>query len=276
MKRHQTIQRLFFGVIILIALFFLLKLYYGHQNNIKATSVSVLSSMSGTVFSRVLINSSNWVNDLFHFNTLRNKVINLEQTNNDLLVQNLTLQELTNENLALTKALKVKQETNWHLVPAQVILMDPTGLSGRFWINKGKKDGLQVGMNVISADKILVGVLTECEDHYSQGESIFAPQIKIGVEDLNSKVLAVLEKDKEGRYLLTLVPQGAEIKIGDSLVTSAENTNFLKGLLVAQIKELIPSSNVLKEYLAEPFFNNHQLSQIFVITDFIPQNATFH
>ncbi|MGC8651352.1 MAG: rod shape-determining protein MreC [Minisyncoccia bacterium] len=276
MRKNPLLHFLFFGVVIIIALFFLFKLYQGQRNNIQTASVTTLASLRGTVFTNILLNSSSWLNDFLHFNTLRNKLIDLEKTNSELLTQNLTLQELTKENLALTNALKLKQDNGWHLIPSQVVLMDPTGLSGKFWINKGGQDGLKVGMNVISTNKILLGVITECNAHYSQVESIFAPQIKIGVEDLNSQVLAVLERNTEGKYILTLVPQGANVNGGDFLITSAENKNFLKGLLVAQVKEIIPSSNVIKNYLTEPFLNSHQIDWVFVITDFIPQNASFH
>jgi len=276
MKRAKIFHHLFIGVIILIALFFIFKIYFIAQNKLKVASVSVFSEMKDNVFLHFLNQSSGWLNDLFHFNRIRYQAKNLEEENANLLFQLTQLKNLEEENLVLKEAFNLKKEKGWHLLPAQVILIDPTGLSGQFWIDQGQSSGLKSGMNVILENQVLVGILKECFKDYCRGESIFAPATKIGVESLESHVLAILEKDNRGRYLLKLVPQEANIEIGDLLVTSHENTNFLKGLLVAKVKDIIPSSNVLKEYILEPLFTKNQLSSVFVITDFIPQNATFH
>jgi hypothetical protein len=42
------------------------------------------------------------------------------------------------------------------------------------------------------------------------------------------------------------------------------------------VKDIIPSSNVLKEYILEPLFTKNKLSSVFVITDFIPSNAAVY
>jgi len=276
MKKAKMFQRLLIGVIILIALFFILKIYFTNQNKLKVASVSVFSEMKNNVFLNFLNQSSGWLNDLFHFNQIRYQAKNLEEENDNLLFHLSQFKNLEEENLALKEAFNLKKEKGWHLLPAQVILIDSTGFSGQFWIDQGQNSGLKSGMNVILENQVLIGILKECFKDYCRGESIFAPQTKIGVENVESHVLAILEKDNRGRYLLKLVPQEANILVGDLLITSQENTNFLKGLLVAKVQEIIPSSNVLKEYILEPLFTKNQLSTVFVITDFIPSNAALY
>lgn len=276
MKRNQVIQRLFIGVIILIALFFIFKIYFINQNKLKVASVSVISGMKDNVFLNFLNQSSDWLNDLFHFNRIRYQAKNLEEENDNLLFHLAKFKNLEEENLALKEAFNLKKEKGWHLLPAQVILIDSTGLSGQFWIDQGQSNGLKSGMNVILENQVLIGILKECFKDYCRGESISAPATKIGVENVESHVLAILEKDNRGRYLLKLVPQEANILVGDLLITSNENKNFLKGLLVAKVQEIILSSNILKEYILEPLFTKNQLSTVFVITDFIPSNAEFY
>jgi len=276
MKKAKIFQRLLIGVIILIALFFILKIYFTNQNKLKVASVSVFSEMKNNVFLNFLNQSSGWLNDLFHFNRIRYQAKNLEEENDNLLFHLSQFKDLEEENLALKEAFNLKKEKGWHLLPAQVILIDSTGFSGQFWIDQGQNSGLKSGMNVILENQVLIGILKECFKDYCRGESIFAPQTKIGVENVESHVLAILEKDNRGRYLLKLVPQEANILVGDLLITSQENTNFLKGLLVAKVQEIIPSSNVLKEYILEPLFTKNQLSTVFVITDFIPSNAALY
>jgi rod shape-determining protein MreC len=280
MKKAKIFQRLFIGVIILIALFFMFKIYFVFQGHLKVSTVSTFSTMNDNVFFNMFLSSfsrsANWIFDLFHFNQIRYQAKNLEKENTSLLFQLTQLKNLEEENLVLKEAFNLKKEKGYNLLPAQVVLIDPTGFSGQFWIDQGQSSGLKPGMNVVLSNQVLIGILKECFENYCRGESIFAPQTKIGVEDLKSHVLAILEKDTQGRYLLKLVPQEANILIGDLLITSRENTNFLKGLLVAKVKDIIPSSNVLKEYISELLFAKNQLSTVFVITDFIPSNAAFH
>jgi len=127
-------------------------------------------------------------------------------------------------------------------------------------------------MNVILEDKVLVGRLIECFNSYCRGESIFSPETKISVEDLRSSTLAIAEKDMKGNFRLKLVPYESDIQIGDILVTSSENANFFKGLLVAKVKKSSSSSNIssLKEFILEPLLNFSQISYVLIITDIVP------
>lgn len=262
------------GVIIVIAFIFLFKIYFIFQDNLKADVLPIFSYLSKNSFIISINNLANWFSDLFHFNYLRLKVKNLTDENIALLSQLNQLKINSEENAIFKEAFKLKQDKNWHLVPAHIIIMDPTGLTGQFWIDKGQDDGLKPGMNVILQNQVLIGILKECFNNYCRGESIFTPQIKIGVKDVNSNVFGVLERDNRGRYLLKLVPQEAKIEKNDLIITSQENIYFLPGLLVAKVKEIIPDSNVLKEYIVEPLVTKNEFSLVFVITDFIPSHVT--
>jgi len=83
----------------------------------------------------------------------------------------------------------------------------------------------------------------------------------------------VAEKDAKGSFRLKLVPYESDIKVGDILITSSENANFFKGLLVAKVKKSSSSSDVssLKEFILEPLLNLFKISSVLIITDFIPK-----
>jgi rod shape-determining protein MreC len=236
---------------------------------LQENTVALFTGSGQNVVLRTFNRIYSWINDFFHFNYLRQQVQSLAEENNILLSQLVELKSLQEENKSLKEAFKVKQTTNWHLLPAQIIMVDPTGLTGSFWINQGQNNGLKPGMNVILANQILVGTLKECFSNYCRGESIFSPQTKIGVKDVASNFLAILIRDNQGRFILKLVPRDTNIQPNDLLVTSIENTNFLPNLLVAKVKSLIPSESSLEEYLTEPLFIPQELSSVFVITDSI-------
>jgi len=272
MKKRNNFYFLFLLVILTITSILLFKLYFSQEKILKPQVVNSLEK-GGSISSYLdvcLLNLKNWTNDLLNFNNLRKQLSVIKYENIKLINQLQNFKETKEENELLKNALKIKNETLWSLVPAKIILMDPSGLTGSFWIDKGSKAGLKQGMNVILEDKILVGGLKECFDNYCRGESIFSPGIKISVEDLRSSVLAIAEKNAKGNFLLKLVPYESDIMTGDILITSSENANFLKGLLVAKVKKLSQSSDIssLKEFILEPLLNPSQLSSVLIITTF--------
>jgi len=270
MKQKNNFHLLLLLVILIITSILLFKFYFSQEKTLK--SQLVYSLERGGLIGNYLVNFKNWTNDFLHFNSLRKQLIDIKNENIRLISQAQNFKEIKEENILLKNALKIKDETGWSLMPAKIILMDPSGLTGSFWINKGTETGLKKGMNVILEDKILVGRLMECFNNYCRGKSIFSPETKISVEDLRSSTLAIVEKDIKGNFRLKLVPYESDIKIGDILITSSENTNFFKGLLVAKVKKLGSSSDAssLKEFILEPLLNFSQISSVLIITDFIP------
>ncbi len=268
MKQKNNFHFLLLLVILIITSILLFKFYFSQEKTLKPQLVYGLER--GGLIGNYLFNFKNWTNDLLHFNSLRKQLSGLEYQNIKLINQLQNFKETEEENILLKNALKIKDETGWSLVSAKIILMDPSGLTGSFWINKGTETGLKEGMNVILEDKILIGRLIECFNNYCRGESIFSPETKISVEDLRSSTLAIAEKDIKGNFRLKLVPYESDIKIGDILITSSENANFFKGLLVAKVKEFGSSSDVssLKEFILEPLLNFSQISSILIITTF--------
>ncbi|MGB9680612.1 MAG: rod shape-determining protein MreC [Minisyncoccia bacterium] len=267
MIKNKNIFKLLTKVIILITFVSIFKIYQRQEFFLKTKAVETLEPINTPIF--LLSSLESWISDLFHFSQIRNEYLKLKQENISLRQQISYLNSLKEENETLRQALKIKEEKNWHLIPAKVILIDPSGLSGNLWINKGTEDGLKNGMNVITAEGVLVGRIIQCLGHRSLVESIFSPGVKISVYDQRSKVLAVAEKDFKGNFYLKLVPPMADIEIGDTLLTSGENTFYLKGLLVAKVKDKFDGSKTPeKNYLLEPFLNRLQIQDVLIITDF--------
>jgi len=269
LKKERNYFNIITKVIILITFVILTKIYLNQEIFLKALAVETLKNTN--VFSQPFLEIKFFISDFLNFNKIRKDYLNLKEENLRLSSEINSCNLTKEENEILKEALKIKEEKKWQLKEAKVILIDPLQLSGDFWINKGLASGLKEGMNVITLNEVLVGRLTQCFKNSCKGESIYKSGIKIGVEDLRSKVLAVLEKDFRGSFYLKLVPPLADIEINDILVTSSENPNYLKGLLVAKVKEKITDSkNPEKEYILEPFLNRLRLNEVLVITNFAP------
>jgi len=272
--RKDYLRRIVFLVILAITIIFMLRFYFGYQRYLKSSVIGVVHQEK---IGNYLIELSNWFHDLIYFSQFRQRLEKTEKENIYLLSELLKLKELEEENKSLLEILRIKKSKDWNASEAKIILVDSSGLSGSFWVNKGKKEGLNEGMNVILPEKILIGRLVECFESYCQGESIFGslsdPGTKLSVENFRSGVLGILERDKRGSLILKLMPRNADIEIGDIFVTSSENINFVRGLLVARVKEIKKKDNYLPQYFLEPLFSQTRLFSVLVITSFIPSNT---
>lgn len=269
-KKINNLRFLILLVILIVTSILLIKFYTISGSFLKPKMVFALSIGKSTGNHLSLLR--NWFNDLLHFNDLRQKIKNIQIENITLINKLQDFKKLQQENLLLKESLQIKNETGWSLEMAEIVLKDSSGLTGSFWINKGTKSELKKGMNVINKDKVLIGRIIECFDNYCRGESIFRPETKISVEDLRSSVLAVAEIDSKGNFRLRLVPYDSDIAIGDTLVTSAENSNFLKGLLIAKVQKIDSSfeMSAMKEFILEPLLNYIQVSSVLIIKDIAP------
>lgn len=187
--------------------------------------------------------------DLFFFNDLRGQLFALKEENQKLALKELDCFKTKEENEALKLALNFKEQ-GIQSIEAKITFLDSSPLPYYFWIDKGENDGLKAGMNVISKDEVLIGQLIKCEQNFCQGEFIFAPNKKINVTILGTLVQGVAERDSSGAFILSYVPEQAEIEPLSLIVSSGDN-DFLKGFLVGRIKSKIEKSAVLSGGLTQ-------------------------
>lgn len=111
-------------------------------------------------------------------------------------------------------------------------------------IDKGTKDGLRVGMGVISPTGV-VGQIMSCSEHYSRVYSILHSSYTLSAEVINSTLrqepnnnaLGIAKWDGQDPKLiqLTTIDRFKPIAKGDSVVTSEQNAIFPAGIPVGKI-----------------------------------------
>jgi len=142
-----------------------------------------------------------------------------------------------------------------------------------FYINKGEKDGLSKGMNVI-ADKGLVGIITETGPNFSKVTSVIDDKTGISAMVLSSAnnciVSGSLESmDSDGTIVFSgLNDMSGVVMVGDQLVTSYISSEYNAGILVGYITEIHVNSNKLtKSGHLKPAVDFEHLKYVYVITD---------
>lgn len=161
-------------------------------------------------------------------------------------------------------------------VTADVIGVDAQSAVRSIIINRGTRDGIDVGMPV-QTDLGLVGRI------YSVSANSSRVQL---VSDQNSAVSARLQKSRakgsvRGRGLLTgnlrmqFIPVDAEITVGDLVVTSGLGGNFPPDIVIGQVTSRRKFEFELwQEAEVSSLINFSTLEFVLVVTSFRPANLT--
>jgi rod shape-determining protein MreC len=152
--------------------------------------------------------------------------------------------------------------------PATVIYNTVNSQKNYLQLNRGANLGIKDNMAVISSDGSAVGVVVNVSPNFSQVMSLLHVQNKVNGSLKKSGNFGTIEWDgKDPQYLILKgIPQSAEVKKGDTVLTSAYSFNFPPGYMIgfidAVIKDKSTNFYVLKVKTAANFFN---LQQVHVI-----------
>ena len=163
--------------------------------------------------------------------------------------------------------------SNYNKVAASVISKDAGNWFETFLIDKGSKDGIQVGMNVI-ADSGLVGIITYVGPNYSKVRSIIDDNCNVSGMVLSTSdnciVSGNLEKMDSSQMILfsNLRDSKDAVAVGDQVVTSYISSQYVQGLLIGYISEINENSNNLtKSGTITPVVDFEHLKHVLIITD---------
>jgi rod shape-determining protein MreC len=160
--------------------------------------------------------------------------------------------------------------SRYQLVPAKVITNELDKLDNLMTIDKGRADGIEVGMGVVCG-KGLVGVTYLTSDHYTIVVPVLNSHLsRISCAIRNRGYFGVLRwyGDDAGYAYVEDIPRHARFKKGDWVETNGYSSIFPAGVLVGQIVQTYNSrdglSYRLKVRLSTDFGT---LRDVMVITD---------
>ena len=155
-------------------------------------------------------------------------------------------------------------------VAATVIGRDGNNWFHLFTIDKGKKDGIAVDMNVIAGNG-LVGIVSEVGEHYAKVRAIIDDKSNVSAMFENTGETCIVKGNMESIYKgyidVTMISNSVTAKNGDSVVTSHISDKFLPGLLVGYISDITQDSDGLsKSGHLTPVVSFDKLETVLIIT----------
>ena len=165
------------------------------------------------------------------------------------------------------------QYADFDKIAAHVIAMDGTNWFSTFTIDKGSKQGIAKGMNVLAGSG-LVGIVTDVGPNYAKVRSIIDDSSNVSAMVLTTKdnfnvsgSLMSMNKDKALPFT-ELRDENNKVKQGDPVVTSYVSDQYQQGLLIGYIYSIEDNpNNLTKSGYITPVVDFQHLQEVLVITE---------
>lgn len=180
---------------------------------------------------------------------------------------------IARENVRLRELLDLKKvQEDFQLVDSYIIARSSTDWNSTFTLDKGSRDGIEVGMVAITSNSEVVGMVTETGRNYSVVKTILDSSLEIsGIIASNGysgMVQGGYSTGAEGLLRMNYLPSAAVIRNYDQVVTSG-STVYPRNLILGYVVDAgLSGSGVAKYAILEPAADIDNLEQVFVLTGY--------
>jgi rod shape-determining protein MreC len=186
------------------------------------------------------------------------------------------LREESTRREQLERLLEVKQGLSDHeFVAATVVARDPSNLRHLVAIDRGRGDGVRVGMPVVTEAQTLVGTVTRVQGNHSWVTLVTDVDSAVSAVVAESRAQGVVAGSYSRRLSMDFVSQDAAVKEGDTVVTSGVGGTYPAGLVIGRVTGVAGSrQEVFRRVTVEPLASLSRLETLLVMVSFNPIQIT--
>ena len=209
-----------FFILLFLSLSFIFNSNYFHKSKV------ILFSNSITNYTNEVFENINWY-------------FELKKINSSLVEENLILKNQL-EKFIEKNSIDSLENVAFQYQNAKVISNNLSSFKNNLIINKGTKHGLKNEMGVISSTGIVV-IIDRTSKNYSSVMSVLNTESKINAKVKRTSHFGTLEWNglSNRDLLLNDIPETADIKIGDSIITGGMSLIFPEGINIGVISEIM-------------------------------------
>lgn len=183
----------------------------------------------------------------------------------ELSLENARLRTAAEENARLRELLGFAEPLPYHLIPAEVITLDPQYPFRSALIAAGTERGVRRFLPVIDRFGV-AGKISAVTARQAEVQLLFDPGFRAAARDLRSGVLGIVRWKKEFLLAFDNVPNREDVQIGDSVITSGLGGVFPEGLPLGRvIRVQTDSMAFFKSILVEPLARLATVDELFVL-----------
>lgn len=166
-----------------------------------------------------------------------------------------------------------QKNTDLTMVSSKIVSWNSSNWSSTFTLSKGENDGIELGDGVITEYGALVGQVTELGSTWATVSTVIDVDTSVGVLVGGDGAAAMLVGNfalmQNGTVKLTYLAEGAQMFLGDAVLTSGMGGALPQGLDVGTLTSIQGEAGGQSEYgIVTPSCDFSTLVQVFVITDF--------
>ena len=151
------------------------------------------------------------------------------------------------------------------MILASVVGSDAISWSKMITINKGSNDGLKKNMAVVSNEG-LVGHIIQTVPYYSKVLLITDVRSAVDALDQEKRTRGVVIGKGSDICEMKYIPQDADIRVGQSVISSGLGGVFPKGLLIGKVSKVEETNKGLfKNVVVTPSVKISFLEEVFVL-----------
>ena len=243
--------------------------------------IGFVQNMAGVIKSpiqKVLSSAVNWFDSMYGYlyqydsllaenESLRSQLADAQQSAREGI-------ETSEENSRLRKLLELREKhTDYVMESCKVVLWSSSNWSSAFTISKGASSGIEMGDPVITEYGAVVGQITELGTNWATVSTLIDVDMSVGAfvgaTGNSGMVVGEFSFMREKTAKLTYLADGAQIFVGDDVLTSGSGGAFPAGLMIGTLTAVQTEAGGQIEYgIVEPQANLDSLVQVFVIKDF--------
>lgn len=272
-KKHPFLYVVLRRAIVLILLLLMILTAY-HQSTGQLVSPEGLFANIMTPVQSVVSKASQLVSDYLYRVKLRSNIEyeynQLKAQNDELILRSILYEELEEENAQLRALLgEFEARAAMNPVLARVIASESGNYFSTFTINKGRKDGIDDQMAVITSAG-LVGYVYEVFDTTSKVITVIDDQASLAALIESSRdqgaVKGTLGSTGEPLCRMYYLSADSVPRPGDRVITSGVGVSFPKGLLIGYVRESTRAIEDNKHYIVvEPAADFEHIENVLVL-----------
>lgn len=227
-----------------------------------------LNAVSG-VFNRAALAISDNVNRFADVQTLQQRVADLEEALALYQTELVEAREIVSDYERLSDLLDYRNTVNnQETLPADVIGVDVGGGLRTIAVNRGTRDGIAVGMPVVTGQG-LVGRVIQVSANAARVMLVTEPTSAVSARLQTTRVEGSVVGLASGNLLMELIPLDAAVRDGDLVRTSGLGGNFPPDIVIGQVTSVRPSERGLyQEAQVRSLINFDTLEFVLIVTNF--------
>lgn len=204
--------------------------------------------------------------------SLKNRIAQLEEENRDYL-------NIIGKSDYLKNEAALLRNTDYNLIPSQIVGREPGNWFDRFTIDKGSKDGIKKGDTVVQGVEIeqniviegIVGRVIDVGPNWAKIATVIDGLSRMSFKVLRTQDSGIVSGSVDNIDNIIsgyLFDDKSDVIKGDKLFTSGLGGAFISDIYIGEVEEVIDNAeDLIKRIEVKPVINFKKLYKVFVISN---------